>query len=102
MVGERETRPRTSGGKPTASAFAHRQGQYLAYIHLYRKLHRMGPAQADLVRYFRVAPPTVHQMIVTLKKLGLVVDEPGVPRSIRVTIPKEEIPELEDEFTHDD
>lgn len=102
MIGKRKTGRQDSGGKPAASPFTHRQGQYLAYIHLYRKLHRIGPAQADLARYFCVAPPTVHQMIVTLKKLGLVVDEPGVPRSIRVTIPKETIPELEDESTHDD
>jgi DNA-binding MarR family transcriptional regulator len=102
MVGERETRPQSSRVKPTASRFTHRQGQYLAYFYFYRKLHRIGPAQADLARFFRVAPPTVHQMITTLKKLGLAVDEPGAPRSIRVAIPKEEIPELEDESPYDD
>ncbi len=77
--------------------FTKKQGQYLAYIHLYRKLHRRGPAEIDIGRYFRVSPPTVHQMIVKLEGLGLITREPGVPRSARVAIPASEIPELEDD-----
>ena len=76
--------------------FTNKQGQYLAYIHLYRKLHRQGPSEADLVQFFRVSPPTVHQMIIKLEQLGLITREPGVPRSARVTIANSEIPELED------
>jgi len=81
------------------SRFTKKQGQYLAFIHLYRKLHRQGPAESDIRRYFRVSPPTVHQMIVKLDELGLITREPGVPRSVRVAIPANEIPELEDEET---
>jgi repressor LexA len=76
--------------------FTNKQGQYLAYIHLYRKLHRQGPSEADLVRFFHVSPPTVHQMIIKLEQLGLITREPGVPRSARVTVASSEIPELED------
>lgn len=36
-----------------AKAFTPRQGQFLAFIHLYRKLHRRGPAETDLIKYFR-------------------------------------------------
>lgn len=79
--------------------FTKKQGQYLAYIHLYRKLHRQGPAESDITRYFRVSPPTVHQMIVKLDELGLITREPGVSRSVRVAIPASEIPELDDEGT---
>jgi repressor LexA len=75
--------------------FTHRQGQFLAFIHLYRQLHRQGPAEAELVRYFRVTPPAVHDMIVRLEERGLVTREPGVPRSIQVAIPEQEIPFLE-------
>jgi len=74
-----------------------KQGRYLAYIHFYRKLHRQGPAESDIARDFRVSPPTVHQMIVKLEELGLITREPGVPRSVRVTLPASDIPELEDE-----
>ena len=102
VVRKQETRRHDNDRKSAGSRFTHRQGQYLAYIYLYRKLNRMGPAQADIARYFGVAPPTAHQMITTLKKLRLLVDEAGASRSIRVTIPKEEVPELDDESPHDD
>ena len=76
--------------------FTERQGQYLAYIHLYPKLHRQGPAEADMVQYFRVSPPTVHQMVVRLEAMGLIRREPGVARSVHLAIPVEDIPDLED------
>ena len=77
------------------ATFTHRQGQFLAFIHLYRRLHRRGPAELDMVQYFRVTPPSVHGMVVKLEELGLITREPGVPRSARVAIPEEEIPRLE-------
>jgi len=75
--------------------FTHHQGQYLAFIHLYWKLHKQGPAELDMVKFFRVTPPSVHGMVVKLEKQGLISKLPGVARSIRVAIPKEKIPELE-------
>ena len=77
------------------TTFTQRQGQFLAFIHLYRLLHRQGPAETDLVRFFRVTPPSAHQMLVKLEELGLITREPGVPRSARVVIPVEQIPDLE-------
>ena len=76
--------------------FTNKQGQYLAYIHLYRKLHRQGPSEDDLVKYFRVSPPSAHQMIVKLEHIGLITRESGVPRSVRVAIPVDAIPDLQD------
>lgn len=76
--------------------FTHRQGQFLAYIHLYRKLNRRGPAELDLVRFFQVTPPSAHGMIVKLEELGLITREAGVARSARVAIPEDEIPPLKD------
>ena len=76
--------------------FTDKQGQYLAFIHLYRKLHRKGPSEADMVEYFRVSPPSVHQMIVKLEQAGLVTREPRVPRSVRVALAVSSIPDLED------
>jgi repressor LexA len=84
--------PSESRGRYTA-----KQGQYLAYLYWYRKLHRCSPAESEIVQYFRVSPPSVHQMIVKLEEMGLITREPGVPRSIRVAVPRSEIPELESE-----
>ncbi|HEY9726820.1 MAG TPA: hypothetical protein V6D50_10270 [Chroococcales cyanobacterium] len=39
-------------------------------------------------RYFQASPPTVHSMVVTLEKLGLIVRVPGQPRTIRVLLPR--------------
>ena len=87
--------PSPDGRDTTAKpAFTTRQGQFLAYIHLYRKLHGEGPSELDMVRFFHVTPPSVHDMIVRLEELGLVVREPGVARSVRVAIPPHEIPDL--------
>ena len=75
--------------------FTHKQGQYLAFIHYYTKLHGRPPAETDFARYFIVYPPTVHQMILRLDRLGLIERTPGAPRSIRLLLPREELPDLE-------
>ena len=78
------------------ATFTHRQGQFLSFIHHYCKLHRRGPAEIDMCKFFRVTPPAAHLMVVKLESLGLVTREEGVARSIRVAIPEDEIPKLED------
>jgi DNA-binding MarR family transcriptional regulator len=79
---------------PLTPRFTVRQGQYLAFIHHYTKLHRQAPAEADLQKYFQVSPPAVHTMIVTLERLGLIDRTPGKARSIRVRIPTTGLPDL--------
>jgi hypothetical protein len=76
--------------------FTARQGQFLAFIHLYQKLHRRAPAELDLRKFFLISPPSVHSMIVKLDELGLITREAGVARSMRITVPVEQIPELEE------
>jgi Mn-dependent DtxR family transcriptional regulator len=75
--------------------YTHKQGQYLAFIYHYTLVHRCAPAETDMQRYFRVSPPSVHQMVVTLENRGLIERQPGQARSIRIVLPKEELPELE-------
>jgi hypothetical protein len=41
-----------AGVSPSAKTFTPKQGQYLAYIHLYTRLHRRPPAEADIQQYF--------------------------------------------------
>ena len=74
--------------------FTEKQGQYLAFIHTYTKLNRRPPAEADMQNYFGVTPPTIHQMVMQLDKLGLIRRRPGQARSIEVLIPETSIPPL--------
>lgn len=78
----------------TAPAFTPKQGQYLAFIHAYTRLNRRAPAEADMRRHFRVSPPTVHQMIMTLESKGLIVRQPGTARSIEMLVDPEHLPVL--------
>jgi len=78
-----------------AAKFTHTQGQYLAFIYWYTRLHRQAPAEKDIQLHFQVTPPSVHQMILTLEKHGLISRVPWEARSIRVLVPQAELPELE-------
>jgi len=71
------------------------QGQYLSFIATYERLHGGAPAEADFQRYFGVTPPSVHQMILTLERRGLITRVPGAPRSIKLRIPTTVLPVLE-------
>ena len=72
-----------------------KQGQYLAFIHAYRRLHGRAPAESDIQRFFLVSPPSVHQRILKLEKAGLITRQPRVARSIKLTIDPKALPELE-------
>jgi DNA-binding MarR family transcriptional regulator len=78
-----------------ARLFTATQGQYLAFIHAYTTLHRRPPAETDFQDFFRVTPPTVHRMIVTLHDRGLIQRRPGQPRSITLLVPPEHLPPLQ-------
>src|SRR3954468_16493082 len=73
-------------------AFTARQGQFLAFIHAYTLVNGRPPAEADMMRFFRLAPPSVHQMILKLEQAGLISRQPGVPRSIAVLLDRSALP----------
>jgi Mn-dependent DtxR family transcriptional regulator len=79
---------------PSTKTFTPKQGQYLAFIHLYTRLHRRPPAETDMQEYFRIGPPSVHQMVLTLKRAGLIRRQPSTPRSIEVLVDPKLLPEL--------
>jgi DNA-binding MarR family transcriptional regulator len=79
---------------PSKPEFTEKQGQYLSFIHLYTKLNRQPPAEADIQRYFQVTPPTIHSMIVRLEEQGLIRRQRGRSRTIEVLVPPEQLPEL--------
>ena len=84
------TRP-ASGARFTAL-----QGQYLAFIHTYTLLHRRAPAEADMQLFFQVTPPSVHNMVLTLERRGLLARTPGKARSLRILVPSTSLPGLQD------
>jgi hypothetical protein len=72
--------------------FTPTQGRYLAFIHAYTCLHGYPPAESEIAAAMCVSPPSVNQMVKTLEKKGLLLRQPGQPRSLRVLIPEEQIP----------
>jgi DNA-binding MarR family transcriptional regulator len=71
-----------------ALPFTDKQGQYLAFIYAYSRIFRQPPAEADMQRHFQVSPPSVHQMVLTLERAGLIRRAPGVARSIELLVAK--------------
>jgi len=83
-----------AGVSRAAKIFTAKQGQYLAFIHAYTRLNRRPPAEADMQRYFRVTPPPVHQMVLTLERRGFIRRQPAVARGIEMLIDPELLPML--------
>jgi DNA-binding MarR family transcriptional regulator len=83
-------------GQPTAPPrFTEKQGQYLAFIWAYSRINGRAPAERDLQRYFGVTPPSVHQMVLTLERAGLIRRKPGVARSIELLVNHNSLPTLQ-------
>jgi DNA-binding MarR family transcriptional regulator len=78
-----------------AANYTPKQGQFLAFIYYYTKLHGIPPAEIDMQRYFGISPPADHDMVKTLHSRGFIAREPGQPRTIRVLLPRSELPDLE-------
>jgi len=74
--------------------FTEKQGQYLAFIYAYTRVNARPPAEIDMQRYFDVTPPSVHQMVLTLERAGLIRRQPGAARSIEVLVAPERLPVL--------
>ena len=79
---------------PAGASFTDRQAQYLAFTHAYTRVHGRPPAEADMQRHFRVSPPSVHQMVLTLERAGLIRRKPGLARGIEVLVEAERLPVL--------
>ena len=75
-------------------AYTVKQGQYLAFIYYYTKIHGRSPSEADMQRFFRVSPPSVHQMVLSLERLGFIERTPGQARSLKLLLNREQLPDL--------
>jgi Mn-dependent DtxR family transcriptional regulator len=78
-----------------SATYTQKQGQYLAFIHAYTTLNRRPPAEADMQAFFRVTPPTVHQMVLGLERRQFIRRTPRIARSIELLIPVALLPALE-------
>lgn len=76
------------------SPYTTRQSQFLAFIHDYTTLHGRPPAEAEMAQFFQVTPPSVHQMVLTLERRGLITRTPGEARSLRLKLAVEKLPSL--------
>jgi SOS-response transcriptional repressor LexA len=76
------------------TSFTDKQGQYLAFIDAYTRVNGRPPAEADMQRHFRVSPPSIHPMVLTLERAGLIRRQPGLARSIEVLVDPERLPVL--------
>lgn len=83
------------GNVRETKSFTPKQGQYLAFIYYYTKMHGRAPVEADFRKFFRVTPPVVHEMIKTLTARGFIDREPGTARSIRLRLTRAQLPDLE-------
>jgi selenophosphate synthetase-related protein len=88
-------RPAPKLDPAVAPSFTAKQGQYLAFIYSYTKIHRRAPAELDLQSYFQVSAPSVHEMIKTLERNGLIEKTPGQARSIRLLVHPDHLPRLD-------
>ena len=84
---------------PRKPPYTSRQGQFLAYINHYITLDGRSPAEAEMMQFFQVTPPSVHQMILTLERRKLISRVPGQARSITLRLPAEELPPLQSATT---
>ncbi|ESZ04192.1 transcriptional regulator [Mesorhizobium sp. L2C085B000] len=83
------------GQSPDRPRFTQKQGQYLAFIWTYGLLNSRSPAERDMQRFFGVTAPSVHQMVLTLERRGLIRRQPGLARSIELLVKPASLPRLQ-------
>ena len=82
-------------GVHMAVKYTQRQGQFLAFIYYYTKIHGCSPSELDMRQYFRISAPAIHQMVVKLEESGFIERQPRKPRSIRLLLSRDQLPDLE-------
>jgi len=75
--------------------FTAKQGQYLAFIHAYTLVNGRPPGRADIQNFFQITPPSVHQMLLTLEREGLIGRQKGVAHGIQVLVNPADLPQLQ-------
>src|ERR1700716_1784108 len=81
---------------PISPVTARTAAQYLAFIYAYSRMFRRPPAEADMQRHFRVSPPSVHQMVLTIERAGLSDANPASPEASSYLLPRKICPSQND------
>ncbi len=79
-------KPAHAATADTSNRPTQRQLEYLLFIDKYMRRFGRAPAESDIERHFLVSAPSVNSMIQTLERRGFITRQPGVPRSIRLSI----------------
>lgn len=79
----------------TLPRLTRKQGQLIAYVYYYTKVHRIPPAENEIARFLEIQGPSAHQMILRLEEKGCLSRTPGQPRTLQVLLPRKEVPDLE-------
>lgn len=85
----------TSVDRQATGRLSKSQGQLVAYVYWYTKVHRMPPSENEIAEFLGVRGPSAHAMIVRLGSRGVLSRRPGEPRTIMVLLPRDKIPDLE-------
>ena len=64
--------PKQGHSEKRPARYTAKQGRYLAFIHEYTTMNGIPPAEHEMQRFFRVSPPAIHQMVLTLEQKGLI------------------------------
>ena len=77
------------------NTYTDKQGQYLAFIHYYSKIHGCSPSEAEAI-LSSLSPRSTSDglMVLTLEARGLITRTPGQARSIHLLISRAELPDL--------
>jgi DNA-binding MarR family transcriptional regulator len=71
-----------------------RQIDFLAFTYYYTRIHGRAPAEHEIADFFKLSPPSVHQMILTLEKHGFISRVPGQARSVKIILTDDELREV--------
>jgi DNA-binding MarR family transcriptional regulator len=90
-------RPKAASGRvpPVARELTHTQGRYLAYIHFDTRIHQRPSSENEIAGIFSVRGPSAHRILFQLEGRGYLSRTPGQPRTLKVLLPRESLPDLE-------
>ena len=75
--------------------YTEEQGQYLAFIYYYTKIHGRSPSEAECKAIWCYATDRASNGVVSRKKQTDCTRLAGQARSIRLLLPRYELPDLE-------
>ncbi|MFC7634066.1 MarR family transcriptional regulator [Paraburkholderia humisilvae] len=88
-----------SGEHSACPNFTDKHGQYTAFIRTHSLINGRAPAEHDMQRFFAVAPPSIHQMVLTLERSGLIRWQARIARSIELLVDHNCLPVMQSSQT---